>query len=104
MAVDLVLTWPIFGNLFQADFLISTLFTPDDSEFGHAPDHPGRPQNLSHNRAVNFEDAPALVDRFLAFVHTKNPILDVAEIRGYARRTAEEGPGWDAPSCLVVST
>ncbi|OAL28488.1 hypothetical protein AYO20_09436 [Fonsecaea nubica] len=98
MAVDTVLTWPIFGNLFQADFLISALFIPDEGVFENATG----PQERSQNRAVNFEDAPALVDRFLAFVHTKNPILDVPEIRASARRIAEEGPGWDASSCLVV--
>lgn len=43
------------------------------------------------------------VDKFLTFVHIKNPILDAATIKDYARRVSEDGPGWDAPAWLVVS-
>lgn len=102
-SADVVLTWPNFDGLFSPDFLNSTLLADEDVEAGKNLQNVGQRTELTSGRAVNYEDAPVLVDRFLAFVHTKNPILNVPEVRIYARRLAEEGPLWDAPSCLVVS-
>ncbi|KAK6379238.1 hypothetical protein LTS17_006156 [Exophiala oligosperma] len=98
----MVLTWPNFDGLFSPDFLTSTLLADEDVEAGKNLQNVGQRTELTNGRAVNYEDAPVLVDRFLAFVHTKNPILNVPEVRIYARRLAEEGPLWDAPSCLVL--
>ncbi|CAI4212826.1 unnamed protein product [Parascedosporium putredinis] len=43
-----------------------------------------------------------LCRQFLAYVHIKNPVLDVAEFKCYVREATENGIGWDGPSCLVL--
>ncbi|KAH8694612.1 hypothetical protein BGZ61DRAFT_588540 [Ilyonectria robusta] len=69
----------------------------------------------SHHLQVNKENETAiepsdeenvirLVDNFIAFVHTKNPILDILTLKRYARSVAEDGPGWDGKTCLVLLT
>lgn len=40
--------------------------------------------------------------KFLALVHIKNPILDVAEFNVMVKDLAENGLRWDGSSCLVV--
>lgn len=45
-----------------------------------------------------------LCRKFLVLIHVKNPILEVAEFKRYAREAAECGPSWDGRGCLVVST
>lgn len=44
-----------------------------------------------------------LCRKFLALVNYRNPLLDAHDLLSYARSVAEEGLGWDAKSCLVVS-
>jgi hypothetical protein len=44
-----------------------------------------------------------LCQKFLALVNCRNPILDDHDLLSYARSVAEDGPGWDAKSCIVVS-
>ena len=48
------------------------------------------------------EQIPALIDRFLTNVYTKNPILDVESLVKHGRRCADHGIGWDGWSCLVL--
>jgi hypothetical protein len=48
------------------------------------------------------EQIPALVDRFLTNVYTKNPILDVERLVKHGRQCADRGVGWDGWSCLVL--
>lgn len=45
----------------------------------------------------------SLCQKFLTYVHARNPILDPAQLLRYAAQVAEGGLNWDAPSCLVVS-
>lgn len=44
-----------------------------------------------------------LCQKFLKYVHARNPILDPAQLLRTAAELAESGLRWDAPSCLVVS-
>jgi hypothetical protein len=44
-----------------------------------------------------------LCRKFLALVNCRNPIMDGKDLLQYASSAAEDGLGWDAKSCLVVS-
>lgn len=46
----------------------------------------------------------SLCQKFLKYVHARNPILDPAQLLRYAANVAESGLSWDASSCLVVSS
>lgn len=107
VTVDTVLMWPIFEGRYPPNFLVEPLFDAavesdsDDEAEGESRSSKFAGSNLSTG-AVE-ENALRLVEKFLALVHIKNPILDVATLRQYARRVAEEGARWDGKSCLVVS-
>lgn len=111
---DAVLQWPIFQSRYPPNFLLAPVF-----EAGHDPDsdddEPDLSRTLSNTAqksskgcsSITFdageEDVRRLVGNFISFVHTKNPILDILSLQKYARHIAENGPGWDEKSCLVVS-
>ncbi|KAH8601506.1 hypothetical protein B0O99DRAFT_500909, partial [Bisporella sp. PMI_857] len=100
-SADSILTWPIFGNRFGPEYLTNevlaaAIFSEADlADNGHTI----RPSSYG---VVNDQDVPFLLERFLAFVHVKNPFLDARLLKQYGRRMAEDGPQWDAPSCLVL--
>lgn len=53
---------------------------------------------------VEAETLHHLVANFLSNNHTKNPIFDVESLWAHTRAfSAEDGPGWDGRSCLIVS-
>lgn len=98
---DSILTWPIFQSRFLPEYLTETLMAPTPNERDEAPGSDafvvqGGFEPLSDERI------PFLIDKFLENVHTKNPILDVEALLLHARTAAANGPGWDAPSCLVL--
>lgn len=108
---DTVLTWPIFGGRYEPNCLIEPLFNhnrgtscginasivPGDEWI--AKDLMVVPGGLC---SLPDEKIPSLIDTFLQNVHTKNPILDVEFLVRQGRKAAENGLGWDAPSCLVL--
>lgn len=102
-STDYLLTWPIFDGqrphtLLSREILAGSFqFTESGNEWSA---HAARQH---HGPGIREEHAPQLVDRFLQFVHPKNPILYIDQIREHARRIAEDGFGWDATSCIVVS-
>jgi hypothetical protein len=109
---DTILSWPIFENRYPPNFLVQSLYHSEvdvdsDDEFeldSETSNHRQRSRggNILPSGGVE-ENVLRLIDNFLAVVHTKNPILDVMTLKKYARRVAEDGPGWDGQSCLVVS-
>jgi hypothetical protein len=58
---------------------------------------------LNVGRGIREDDVFHLIDIFLSNVHTKNPILEVDNLREMSRIVGKEDFGWTAPSCLVVS-
>lgn len=102
MNAESVLRWPIFRNPTSAvdSFVLDGMhFEDQDGGFSCEPAQPG----FKAGRGVCEEDFSHLAQKFLAYVHVKNPILDIAEYKSYVRVAAENGPGWDGPSCIVVS-
>ena len=49
------------------------------------------------------QDLAILCQKFLALVNCRNPILDAHDLLSYAKSVADNGLGWDAKSCIVVS-
>lgn len=103
-STDYLLTWPIFGGKWPHT-LLSREILAGSFQFSESRDkwsaHEARQH---HGPGIREEHAPQLVDRFLQFVHPKNPILYIDQIREHARRIAEDGFGWDATSCIIVSS
>lgn len=91
-----VLQWPILADCCDASDLLAPFFeaaTFDGTDANRSP---------KFGRGIQQEDVSALIRKFLRNVHTKNPILDPVELRLMARKTSEDGFGWDRPSCLVL--
>lgn len=43
-----------------------------------------------------------LVDRFVKYIHAKQPLVDPGLLYSQIAVVEEEGLGWDAPTCLLV--
>ncbi|KAJ5770235.1 uncharacterized protein N7511_002286 [Penicillium nucicola] len=97
---DTVLSWPIFRGQFRESSLITTLF-----HYSHGASEDRPTDSLTLPDGLQYtpdEQIPALVDRFIQNVHTKNPILDLESLIRSGRHAAEFGLQWDAQSCLVL--
>ena len=112
-SADTVLTWPIFNDEYPPNCLIGSIFTQTSDRSGSDSSSSkfstiGRGTSLDvfsisgGLQTMSEEKIPALIERFLRNVHTKNPILDVEALLRYGRSAAEHGLRWDAPSCLVL--
>lgn len=114
-----ILDWPVFQSKHNREQIERLIFDPalhSDLEYSSpstrsrfsatsprdALEEPRR--QLSSTRGIREEDVSELVERFLANVHTKNPILDSNALRGIVKSIAGEGFSWDARTCLVVGT
>ncbi|KAF4437259.1 heterokaryon incompatibility [Fusarium acutatum] len=91
-----IMRWPILQGLVP-DVLSFVLELNEDVEAG-----PSDARGVSGGRGVQEEDFIPLSKRFLAYVHVKNPILDVKDYKKKVREAAENGPRWDGASCLVL--
>ncbi|KAF5543892.1 heterokaryon incompatibility protein [Fusarium mexicanum] len=88
-----IMRWPIFQGLVP-EVHSFVLELNEDVEAGPSD------ARVSGGRGVQEEDFVPLSKRFLAYVHVKNPILDVKDYKNKVREAAENGPRWDA--CLSV--
>jgi hypothetical protein len=105
---DTILLWPIFEEKFPPEYLIAPLFQTnlenlDDGSNMQQDETLLRFSAIEASRPSFREyEVDELVEKFLLYVHIKNPILDVKTLKSYAQRVVEDGPGWDGGSCLVV--
>ena len=102
--VDHVLSWPIFGNKRPKDFLSHEVLIKDQAGIHSHTNSTNEQSNGRWNQTINETEIPRLVERFLEFVHIKNPILDAIQLRQDARRIAEDGIDWEPSTCIVVRT
>jgi hypothetical protein len=93
-----ILRWPCFRD--SVPKVHSFVLETEASAQPHTADRDHRSGSLG--RGVQEEDFIPLSKRFLAYVHVKNPILDVKDYCAQVKQAAENGHGWDGPSCLVV--
>ena len=96
-SADTVLQWTVFEGKHPPNALIGALFSPDHRDVADSGD-----LITTGISPIDEESIPALIDRFLQNVHTKNPILDVEALVKHGRRCADSGVGWDGSSCLVL--
>lgn len=93
-----ILRWPIFREIvpdvrpfiFEAGGGIDSFGETRGSESGRL------------GRGVQEDDFIPLSKKFLAYVHVKNPILDLADFRAHVKEASENGLRWDSQSCLVL--
>ncbi|KAI1038699.1 hypothetical protein LB503_007758 [Fusarium chuoi] len=88
--------WPIFQGLVpEAQSFVLELNEDVEARSSDA-------RGVSAGRGVQEEDFIPLSKRFLAYVHVKNPILDVKDYKKKVREAVENSPQWDGASCLVL--
>lgn len=98
-ACESILRWPILKNVDWNENITSfALQSAVNTEL------PVETVLTSARSAVHEDRIWPLCRKFLVLIHVKNPILEVAEFKRYAREAAEVGPSWDGRGCLVVST
>lgn len=109
---ETIFQWPMVQELLQLPVgRISWLLTdrletsrlPADSLNGRR-DH-GTPQSMSYSSTVGVDEEKfvPLCQKFLKYVHARNPILDPEQLLRDAKELSDSGLRWDARSCLVVS-
>lgn len=101
MNLESILKWPVF----RASSVDTESFVLDAEDLGTTDCtviYDTSQGGVRNGRGVCEEDFVHLSQRFLAYVHVKNPILDIAEYKTHVSVAAEHGPGWDGASCLVV--
>lgn len=109
-----ILNWHVFEGRYDSALITSRIFNPDASNnTGERDQLYLNSSNLSHNghqlrtsgpgRGIMEDHVPHLIDKFLANVHIKNPVLNPDDLKAKAKHAAENGFGWDAASCLIVS-
>lgn len=100
-SAECILSWPVFGGKWPGDLLSQEIFIGNLAST--QPSHEDPPQRSKRSKqGINEENVPILVERFLYFVHSKNPVFHTRQVRDAARKIAEEGISWDASSCIVV--
>lgn len=104
-----MLHWPVFReSLEPSEIAIESFVLEDDHFFDTSPSSftptlSGPPKKLIASAyGLQENHFVPLCRKFLVHVHPRNPILEGGELMQYAKRAAEDGLGWDGPSCLVV--
>ncbi|KAJ5190910.1 uncharacterized protein N7498_009895 [Penicillium cinerascens] len=115
LASESILRWPVLlGYLTKSNS--SFLWEPEPRDTvsrmasGETPSHDtSRLQTVLEGSKVSQSHAiidesrvVELVDKYLAFTHSKNPILDGSKLRQYAAEVEEFGCSWNGRSCLVL--
>ncbi|KAH6695663.1 hypothetical protein F5X68DRAFT_258227 [Plectosphaerella plurivora] len=101
-SLDYILTWPIFAGRWPFDLFSKEVYNRSFGSGKSPSDDSPQPTRGHQRQGISEEDVPDLIDRYLHFVYPKNPIFYTRELREHARRIAEDGFDWDAPSCLIL--
>ncbi|PVH85798.1 hypothetical protein DL98DRAFT_37513 [Cadophora sp. DSE1049] len=104
---DATLQWPVFENKYPPNFVIRAVLNDRDGCEDLDTRGLGRLdlqaiRSRGAKLGIGEDGTMELVNRYLNFVHVKNPIVDASMIRQHARVMMEEGPGWNDESCLVL--
>lgn len=104
-----ILAWPIFASSPPSELpLVSVLHKPGSQNHEAISNGPTRlcystASTKAKTIGIIEDDIPRLVQRFVDYVHIKNPVLDIEILGFYTQNLMEYGIGWDPASCLVVS-
>jgi hypothetical protein len=100
---DTILQWPVFEGKYPSNSLVGELVLTSDETPAYGQSGEARRRTGTGNFGVQEEEIEGLIEDFLSLVHIKNPVLDPDSLRSHTRKVVEDGPSWDAHSCLVVS-
>ena len=87
---DTILLWPIFEGRYPPEYLVDALFEAQVENLDDESDIPQdeAPQRLARMKLgrPNFreDEVDVLVEKFISYVHIKNPILDIKTLKMYA--------------------
>ncbi|KAI1451721.1 vegetative cell wall protein gp1 [Annulohypoxylon moriforme] len=93
-----ILRWPIFRAVVPD--VRPFIFESNGGTNAFAEARGSEPGRLG--RGVQEDDFIPLSKKFLAYVHVKNPILDLADFRAHVKEASENGLRWNSQSCLVL--
>jgi hypothetical protein len=94
ITVEAVLEWPVFDDR-DINRKVHLLSPPEENIH-----QPGLPISVD----VDFHEADGLLRKFFDDVHIFNPTLEEEDVREYVNIVRLNGIGWDAMSCLLVTT
>lgn len=96
---EVMLRWPVFNKVITdserhiRSFLLDSLDSQPQS---------GMPPPRQVGMGLLLDDIPQLCEKYLKFIHRRNPIVDREKLVRYAREVTVQGLGWDGQSCQVV--
>lgn len=101
LTIETILSWNVFEGKYDSNTDLKALVTSTtlSGEPFLANSDP-RLERLD----LDLDVCTRLFHTFLEQVHIANPILDVPLVTNYLYQACVHGIGWDAPSCLVVSS
>lgn len=99
-ACESLLQWPVFADSLSEQQKLITSFLLDVSQVQGTEVRNEYATTIHHE--VSGKDSVALCEKFLQFVHPRNPILDPDELLKLARDISTNGLDWDGSSCLIV--
>ena len=100
VSCEALLQWPVFSEIVPHHQIQSLILVADGELDTAREEQPAYVHGL--RPALASEDILPLCNRFQAFILPKNPFMTAREFMEYGRDVAENGPGWNGPSCLVV--
>lgn len=102
-ACESLLDWPVFRAILSHDETRVQFFLLDarPEDLG-AEAALARPEPRQRRHGIEEASFVPLTRKFLAHVHPRNPILNVAALLQSAKEITEEGLGWDSRCCLLV--
>lgn len=103
VTIETVLAWDVFQGRFDAQLDIRSVLKNYEMPPSPMTSSPVG-EAIPLINSLELQSCNRLLDSFLSCVHIANPILDVDLVRGYVNHACLHGIGWDAQSCLVVST
>lgn len=96
---EYMLRWPVFNKVITdserhiRSFLLDSLDSQPQS---------GMPPPRQVGIGLLLDDIPQLCEKYLKFIHRRNPIVEREKLMRYAREVTVQGLGWDGQSCQVV--
>lgn len=112
--LDTIMQWPCFEKPLSGVRRYSFLTFRKERDYTYFEDifqtNPGsgasptswQASSSSFRISTERAEVERLIDRFFAFVHVKNPILDRQIVMQYCQEYCEDGPLFNLRSCLVL--
>jgi hypothetical protein len=102
LTIETILSWNVFEGKYDSNTDLKALLT-SPTTLSREPFLANSDPRLER-LDLDLDVCTRLLHIFLEHVHIANPILDVPLITNYLSQACVHGIGWDAPSCLVVSS